>query len=244
MMAAPDLTGKTALVTGASRGIGRSIALALAKAGAHVLALARTPGALEELDDEIKAAGGAASLIPMDLVEGDGIERLAGALMERFDALDILVLNAGSLGELAPIPDIDPKVWNHTLDLNVTANWRLLRALDPMLRKSADARVIGLSSRVGGEAPKPYWGIYGVTKAASDMLLKTYAEEMAKTNVHVSLIAPGAMRTDMRKLAMPGEDPETLPHPDELIPLVHHLLTRKEREPLRVSFKEWREENG
>ena len=238
-MTQPDLSGKTALVTGASRGIGKSIALGLAKSGAHVLALARTPGALEELDDEIKAAGGKASLIPMDLVSDDGIERLAGALTERFPALDILVLNAGSLGELAPLPDIDPKIWKHTLDLNVTANWRLLRALDPLLRKSADARVIGLSSRVGGEAAKAFWGSYAVTKAAFDMLLKTYAEETAKTAVHVSLISPGPMRTDMRKLAMPGEDPATLPHPDELLPLVYHLLTREEREPLRISFKEW-----
>ena len=241
-MAAPDLSGKTALVTGASRGIGRSIALALAKSGAHVLALARTAGALEELDDDIRAAGGKASLVPMDLVEGDGIERLAGALAERFAALDILVLNAGSLGELAPIPDIDPKVWNHTLALNVTANWRLLRALDPMLRKSADARVIGLSSRVGGEAAKAFWGAYGVTKAAFDMLLKTYAEETAKTSIRTSLVSPGPMRTDMRKVAMPGEDPMTLPHPDELVPLVYHLLTRDEREPLRISFREWRGE--
>ena len=238
-MTQPDLSGKTALVTGASRGIGRSIALGLAKAGEHVLALARTAGALEELDDEIKAAGGKASLIPMDLVGGDGIERLAGALTERFPALDILVLNAGSLGELAPLPDIDPKVWKHTLDLNVTASWRLIRALDPLLRKSADARVIGLSSRVGGEAAKAFWGTYAVTKAAFDMVLKTYAEEMEKTPVHVSIISPGPMRTDMRKLAMPGEDPETLPHPDELLPLVYHLLTREEREPLRISFKEW-----
>ena len=240
-MAAPDLSGKTALVTGASRGIGRSIAIALAKSGAHILALARTAGALEELDDDIRAAGGKASLIPMDLTEGDGIERLAGALQGRFPALDILVLNAGALGELAPVPDIDPKVWQHTLDINVTTNWRLLRALDPMLRASADARVIGLSSRVGGEAPKAFWASYAVTKAAFDMLLRTYAEEMAKTNVHVSLISPGPMRTDMRKLAMPGEDPKTLPHPDELIPLVYHLLTREEREPLRISFREWRE---
>ncbi len=238
-LAFPDFTGKTALVTGASRGIGRSIALGLAKAGAHVLALARTAGALEELDDEIRAAGGKASLIPMDLVSGDGIEQLAGALKDRFPALDILVLNAGSLGELAPVPDIDPKVWTHTLDLNVTANWRLLRALDPMLRQSADARVVGLSSRVGGEAPKAFWGSYAVTKAAFDMLLRTYAEETAKTKVHVSLISPGPMRTDMRKLAMPGEDPQTLPVPDELLPLVFHVLTREERDPLRISFKEW-----
>ena len=239
-MTLPDLSGKTALVTGASRGIGRSIALSLAKKGAHVLALARTPGALEELDDEIKAAGGKASLIPMDLVEGDGVERLAGALQDRFPAIDILVLNAATLGELAPVPDIDPKVWKNALDLNVTANWRLLRALDPMLRKSPDARVIGLSSRIGGEVPRAYWGAYAVTKAAFDMLLKTYAEEVEKTSMHVSIIDPGAMRTNMRKLAMPGEDPETLPHPDELLPLVYDLLTREAREPVRVAFKEWK----
>ena len=237
---APDLTGKTALVTGASRGIGRSIALSLAKAGAHVLALARTAGALEELDDEIKTAGGKATLIPMDLVEGDGVEKLAGALIDRFEALDILVLNAASLGELAPVADIDPKVWKHTLDLNVTANWRLVRALDPMLRKSADARIIGLSSRVGGEAAKPFWGVYGVSKAAFEMLLETYAAEMTKTNVNVAVINPGAMRTDMRALAMPGEDPQSLPHPDELLPLVHHLLTRAGQTPLRVSFADWK----
>ena len=240
-MTAPDLSGKTALVTGASRGIGRSIALALAGRGAHVIALARTAGALEALDDEIRAAGGKATLAPMDLVEGDGIERLAGALSGRFDALDILVLNAGSLGELAPLPDIDPKLWNHTLDLNVTANWRLIRALDPMLRRAARADVIGLSSRVGGEAAKAYWGVYATTKAAFDMMMKTYAEETAKSPVRVSLISPGPMRTAMRKVAMPGEDPQTLPHPDELLPLAYHLLTREEREPLRISFREWRE---
>jgi len=243
-MTAPNLTGKTALVTGASRGIGRSIAVALAKAGAEVLALARTAGALEELDDAIRAEGGKAVLIPLDLAADEGVEKLAGALQGRYSALDILVLNAGSLGELAPIPDIDARVWQNTLALNVTANWRLIRALDPMLRAAKRADVIGLSSRVGGEAAKAYWGAYAVTKAASDMLLKTYAEEMAKSSVHVSLISPGPMRTAMRAQAMPGEDPETLPHPDEIVPLVYHLLTREVREPLRISFREWREKNA
>jgi NAD(P)-dependent dehydrogenase (short-subunit alcohol dehydrogenase family) len=176
----------------------------------------------------------------MDLVEGDGIERLAGALSGRFAALDILVLNAGVLGELAPLSDIDPKVWKHTLDLNVTANWRLIRALDPMLRRAARADVIGLSSRIGGEAAKAYWGAYATTKAAFDMMMRTYAEEMEKTAVRVSLISPGPMRTGMRKVAMPGEDPQTLPHPDELVPLIFHMLTREEREPLRISFRDWR----
>ncbi len=240
-MAAPDLTGKIALVTGASRGIGRSIALSLAKAGAQVLALARTHGALEELDDEIRAIGGKASLIPFDLAEGDNIERLAGALGERFEALDILVLNAASLGELAPIPDIDPKVWVHTLNLNVTANWRLLRALDPLLRKSADARVVALTSKVGGETARAYWGAYAVSKAGLEMLIKTYAEETKKTNIKSAIIDPGAMRTDMRKVAMPGEDPATLPHPDEILPVFFEALTREERLPLRLSFSEDRQ---
>lgn len=236
-MTLPNLSGRTALVTGASRGIGRAIAYGLARAGAHVIAVARTAGALEELDDAIRAAGGKATLVPADLAEGDGVERLAGALGERLPALDILVLNAAILGELAPVPDIDPKLWQKALDLNVTVNWRLLRALDPLLRKSSDARVIGLTSRVGGEAAKAYWGLYGVTKAAFDMLLETYAAEMANTQVRVALLNPGPMRTHMRALAMPGEDPMSLPHPDEIVPLVYDLVTRAEREPLRVSFK-------
>ena len=220
----PDLSGKTALVTGASRGIGKAMAVSLAKAGAHILALARTSGGLEELDDEIKAVGGSASLIPMDLVEGDGIERLAGALAGRFETIDILLANAASLGELAPLPDIDPKVWNHTLDLNLTVNWRLLRALDPMLRKSNDARVIFITSRVGGEIARAYWGAYAVSKAAMEMLAQTYAEEMSKTNVRVAVIDPGAMRTSMRAQAMPGEDRDTLPDPTALTPLLYHAF--------------------
>ncbi len=239
-MTAPDLTGKTALVTGASRGIGRAIAIALAKAGAHVLALARTGGALEELDDEIKAAGGTASLIPMDIVEGDGIERLAGALMERFDALDILVLNAASLGELAPLPDIDPKVWRHTLDLNVTANWRLLRALDPILRKAPDGRALFLTSKVGGDVARPFWGAYAISKAALEMLAETYAEEMKQTSMRVAVIDPGAMRTDMRAQAMPGEDPASLPAPEELVPMVFDALTQDDAAFRRYVFRDWR----
>lgn len=234
-MAAPDLSGKTALVTGASRGIGRSIAIALAKAGAQVLAVARTTGALEELDDEIRSFGGKASLVPFDLTDGEGIERLAGALSERFEALDILVLNAASIGELAPVADIDPKVWVHTLNLNVTANWRLLRALDQMLRKSTDARVITLTSKVGGEEARAFWGAYAVSKAALEMLIETHAAETLKTNIHHAIIDPGAMRTDMRKVAMPGEDPETLPHPDEIVPTLFEAITRKTREPIKLT---------
>lgn len=233
-MSAPDLSGKTALVTGASRGIGRSIAIALAKAGSQVIALARTTGALEEVDDEIRSFGGKASLVPFDLTDSEGIERLAAALSERFGALDILVLNAASLGELAPVADIDPKVWVHTLNLNVTANWRLLRALDPMLRKSADARVVALTSKVGGEEARAFWGAYAVSKAALEMLIETHAAEMKNTTIRHAIIDPGAMRTDMRKVAMPGEDPMTLPHPDEIVPVFFEAITRKDREPLKL----------
>lgn len=235
---APDLSGKIALVTGASRGIGRALALTLAKAGAHVLALARTSGGLEELDDEIRAAGGKASLIPMDLTEGDNIEKLAGALGERFGRIDILIGNAATLGELTPIADLAPKVWMRTMDLNVTANWRLIRAFDPLLRKSEDARAIFLTSRVGGEQARAYWGAYAVSKAALEMLAATYAEETRNSAVRVSVIDPGAMRTAMRAEAMPGEDPATLPAPEELAPALYRALTADTHDLARISFRE------
>ncbi len=221
----PDLSGKTALVTGASRGIGRAVALGLAKAGAHVLAVARTTGGLEELDDEIRAAGGVCSLINFDLVEGDGIERLPEALGGRFEKIDILFANAAALGELGPLVDVDPKIWNHVFALNLTANWRLLRALDPLLRKSDDARVLFMTSRVGGEHARAHWGPYGVSKAALEHLAETYAMENEQTSISVGVIDPGAMRTGMRASAMPGEDPETLPAPDALLPTVFDALS-------------------
>jgi len=237
----PDLSDKTALVTGASRGVGRAMALALARAGAHVLALARTSGGLEELDDEIRAIGAKASLIPMDLTGSDSIEQLAGALGQRIEKLDILVANAAMLGELAPLTDIDPKVWLKTLDLNVTANWRLIRALDPLLQKSGGARVVFLTSRVGGEQARAFWGGYAVSKAAMEMLAKTYAEENRTTKLRVAIIDPGAMRTKMRAQAMPGEDPETLPAPEELAPLVYHAIAPAyDGIGERLVFREWR----
>ncbi len=235
----PDLSGKVALVTGASRGIGRAVAVALAKAGAHVLALARTVGALEELDDEIREFDGKASLIPLDLVEGDGIERLAGALADRFDKIDILVANAATLGELAPLTDIDPKVWQGTINLNLTVNWRLIRAFDPLLRNAPDARVLFLTSRVGGEVERPYWGAYAVSKAALEMLARTYAAEMASSSVKVAIIDPGAMRTGMRAQAMPGEDQATLPAPEELSPLLYQAVTGDNDALTRLSFRDW-----
>ena len=241
MTNSPDLSGKTALVTGASRGIGRAVAVGLAKAGAHVLALARTTGGLEELDDEIKAAGGSCSLINADLIDGDIIERLPEALGGRFNCVDILFANAAALGELGPLADVDPKIWNHVLALNLTANWRLIRALDPMLRNSADARVLFLSSGVGGERARANWGPYGVSKAALEHLAETYALENEHSSISVGVINPGAMRTSMRASAMPGEDPSTLPSPEELIPMVYEALSEPAGPFKRWVFREWRQ---
>lgn len=212
--------GKTALVTGASRGIGRAAALALGSNGAHVLALARTVGGLEELDDEITKAGGKASLIPADLTQFDAIDQLGPALARRFSSLDILVLNAGSLGELAPVADISPTAWRRAFDVNVEANWRLLRTLDPLLRASAAARIVVISSRVGGEVARAFWGAYGASKAALEVLAETYALEMKTTGLRVAIIDPGVMRTRMRAEAMPGEDASTLADPSEIAPLI------------------------
>ncbi len=225
MRAIPHLSGKIALVTGASRGIGRASSLALARAGAHVLALARTVGGLEELDDEITKNGGKASLIPADLGDFEIVDQLGSALSTRFGRLDILVLNAGVLGELAPLTDIAPKAWRRTFDINVEANWRLLRTLDPLLRASGAARVIVLTSRIGGEIARPFWGAYAASKAALEMLAKTYAEETRQAGVRVAIVDPGAMRTRMRAEAMPGEKPETLPDPSEIAPLIVHAAS-------------------
>ncbi len=215
-----EFTGKIALVTGASRGIGRAAAVALGAAGAHVILLARTVGGLEETDDEIRRAGGKATLIPADLSDFAAIDQLGPAIGQRFGRIDILVLNAGVLGELAPISDIAPKVWRQVFDVNVEANWRLLRALDPYLRASEAARVLVITSRVGGEVAKPFWGVYAASKAALEMLARTYAEEMKSSGVRVALLDPGAMRTKLRASAMPGEKAETLPEPGAIAPLI------------------------
>ncbi len=237
----PDLTGKVALVTGASRGIGRAAALMLAEAGAHVLALARTVGALEELDDEIKAAGGTASLIPADLADEAAIEQLGPVLAARFGKLDIFIGAAGDLGELAPLPDVAPKTWRRVIETNLTANYLLIRTLDPLLRAAGAARVIFLTSRVGGAEPRAFWGPYAVSKAGLEMLARTYAMEARIAGVRVAIIDPGAMRTKMRAQAVPGEDPASLPHPDELRPLLFAALSPDyDGEAERLVFREWR----
>jgi NAD(P)-dependent dehydrogenase (short-subunit alcohol dehydrogenase family) len=201
-----SLNGKIALVTGASRGIGHATALALARAGAHVVAVARTVGGLEELDDAIRPGGGAATLVPLDLKDHDGIARLGAALNDRYGRLDILIGNAGVLGPLSPLGHVEPKAWDDVLAVNVTANWHLIRSMDPLLRLSPAGRAVFLTSGVGS-TPRAYWGPYAVSKAAVEAMARTYAAETVSTNVRVNLFSPGPTRTRMRAAAMPGEDP-------------------------------------
>jgi NAD(P)-dependent dehydrogenase (short-subunit alcohol dehydrogenase family) len=213
-MASP-LSGRTALVTGASRGIGRAVALALAQSGAHVIAVARTVGGLEELDDEIKTAGGSATLVPLDLKDYEGIARLGGALFERFRTLDVLVGNAGILGPLSPLSHVEPKAWDDVMAVNVTSNWHLIRCMEPLLLKSDAGRAVFLSSGVSWMA-RAYWGPYAVSKAALNTMVQTWAAETAKTNLRVNLFTPGPIRTRMRAQAMPGEDPMSLETPEQV----------------------------
>jgi NAD(P)-dependent dehydrogenase (short-subunit alcohol dehydrogenase family) len=220
----PGLSGRIALITGASRGIGRACAIALAQAGAHVILVARTVGGLEEADDAIQKVGGTATLVPMDLRDFDAIDRLGASIYERWGKLDALLGNAGVLGTLTPLAQIGPKQFQEVMDVNVTANWRLIRSMDPLLRQSAAARVVFISS---GAAKKhtPYWGAYAVSKAALEMLALTYAAECIGSTVKVNLLNPGPMRTAMRAKAMPGEDPNDLVTPEAVTPKVVEMLS-------------------
>ena len=209
------LEGKVALVTGASRGLGRAAALALAKQGAHIIATARTQGGLEELDDEVKAAGSSATLVPMDMMDYPAIDRLGAAIFERWKRLDILIGNAGLFGKFTPVPHIEPKSWDEVMAVNVTANYRLLRSCDPLLRMAPHGRAVFITSGAAHSATA-YWGVYSVSKAALEAMVKTYAAEMATTPVRANLFSPGPTRTKMRAAAMPGEDPMTLPPADEV----------------------------
>lgn len=199
---------KLALVTGASRGIGAATARTLAAAGYHVVLTARTAAGLEDVENSIHDAGGSATIAPLDLTDGDLIGRLASAISGRWDALDLLVLNAAMLGTLSPVPHIDPKEFAKVMTLNVTAQATMIAAFDPMLRASKDARVVGITSSVGA-APRAYWGAYGASKAAFDTLLGAYADE-TNGRIKVAIVDPGATRTAMRARAYPGEDPATL----------------------------------
>ena len=210
------LAGRVALVTGASRGIGKAVARLFAQEGAEMVLVARTVGGLEELDDEIRQLTGRTSLlVPLDLKEFEAIDRLGAALYERYGKLDVLVGNAGDLGTLSPLGHIEPAEWQRVLDLNLTANWRLIRSLDPLLRRSEAGRAIFVSSSVG-QVARPFWGTYAVSKAALEMLVRVYAQEIRETKVRVNLLDPGRTRTGMRAQAYPGEDPKTLPMPEEI----------------------------
>ena len=218
------LAGRVALVTGASRGIGRAAALALAEAGAHVVAVARTVGGLEELDDAIRAKGGTATLVPLDLKDFAGIDRLGGALHERWGRLDMLLGNAGLLGAITPLAHLEPRVWDDVMAVNVTANWRLIRSLDPLLRRSSAGRALFVTSGITRSC-RPYWGAYSASQAALEALVRTYAGEIAQTRVKANLLAPGPLRTAMRAQGRPGEDPMTLKPPEALAPDIVRMLS-------------------
>lgn len=218
------MSGRVTLVTGASRGIGRAAALALAREGAHVVLVARTVGGLEELDDEIRSGGGSATLVPLDVKDFPALDRLGASIFERWGKLDAFLGNAATLGQLTPIAQLQPRIFQELLDVNVTANWRLIRSLDPLLKRSDAGRVLFLTS---GAARKhtPYWGGYAMSKAALESIALTYAAECAGTAVKVNLLNPGPLRTRMRAKAMPGEDPATLNPPETVCPFIVGLLS-------------------
>lgn len=221
---AKPLSGKTALVTGASRGIGAATATALAAEGAHVILVARKVKALEVVEDAIHAAGGTSTIAPLDLMEPDAVSRLAAAIAGRWDTLDIMVLAAAYLPELTPASQMEPKQFNQALLTNVMATQALIAGFDPLLRRAAAGRIIGLTSSVGA-APRPYWGAYGATKAAFENLLATYAAEVERLSpLRVAIVDPGATRTEMRARAYPGEDPQSVKTPDVVAARLTALL--------------------
>ncbi len=218
-----NLEGRIALVTGASRGIGYFTALELAKAGAHVIACARTVGGLEELDDAIKAVGGSATLVPFDLADMEAIDRLGGSIFERWGKLDILVANAGMLGVISPIGHIEAKVFEKVMNINVNATWRLIRSVDPLLIRSDAGRAVIMSSGAAHKC-RPFWSAYSASKAAVEALARTWAGETQSTPLRITSVDPGATRTAMRAQAVPGEDPMSLPHPSEVAKAILPLL--------------------
>jgi NAD(P)-dependent dehydrogenase (short-subunit alcohol dehydrogenase family) len=219
------LAGKLALVTGASRGIGAATAEALAEAGAHVILVARTTAALEEVEERIHSGGGSATIAPLDLTDGESIGKLAVAIAERWQKLDVLVLNAAMLGSLTPVQDIDPKEYSRLLSLNLLANQALIAAFDPLLKKAERADIIALTSSVGAE-PRAFWGAYGSSKAALESLLGAYADEteyLGRLRIHI--VDPGATRTRMRAIAFPGEEPDSVKPPESVAVAIAERLT-------------------
>lgn len=215
---------RIAFVTGATRGIGRAAALALAKSGCHVILSGRTVGALEEVDDEIRAAGGTASILKLNLMNAEKLDALGPSLYERWQKLDIIVSAAGVLGRLGPLTHLPDEIWNETIAINLTANWRLIRTLDPLLRRSDAGRAVFLSSGAA-RRNRAYWGPYSASKAALESLVKTYANELETTPAKANLLDPGATRTKMRAKAFPGEDPETLKAPESLAPVILEMTS-------------------
>jgi NAD(P)-dependent dehydrogenase (short-subunit alcohol dehydrogenase family) len=216
---APSLTNRIALVTGASRGIGHATARSLAKAGAHIIAVARTQGGLEELDDEIRKDGGSATLVPLSLTDTDGLARLGAALNERHGRLDILVGNAGIAGPSSPLGHIDLKPWNDVVGVNVTANFQLIRCMEPLLKNSDAGRAVFVTASASHRAPA-YRGPYAASKAALETLVRVWANETATTDIRVNLFSPGPVRTRMRATVFPGEDPMTLDTPEQVAELI------------------------
>jgi NAD(P)-dependent dehydrogenase (short-subunit alcohol dehydrogenase family) len=244
MKSKKPLKDRLALVTGASRGIGRAVALGLADAGAHVVVVARTIGALEELDDEIRTAGGKATLLQLDLSKGDKIDQIGPTLFQRWGKLDILVANAGMLGPLSPLHHVTEDAWKQVIDINLSANWRLIRTLDPLLKRSDAGRAVFVTSgaATGNYA---YWGPYAISKAALEALVKTYAHELADTSVRVNLVNPGPTRTAMRAKAFPGEDPDTLPKPDTLVPMFLELTSPAcDFSGRLINFADWQKQHA
>ena len=230
------LDGRIALVTGASRGIGAATAIELARDGAHVVLVARSVPDLEAVEDKIHAAGGHATIAPVDLTDGESIGRLAKAISERWPALDILVLNAATLGTLAAVPAIDTKEFARQLTLNIAAPQAILAAFDPMLRASKDARVVALTTGVAAQ-PRAYWGAYGASKAALEVLISAYGQEVRNvTSVRTHIVEPGATRTTMRARAYPGEDPATLKTPDVVGRAIANLVASDATDGTRIDL--------
>jgi NAD(P)-dependent dehydrogenase (short-subunit alcohol dehydrogenase family) len=235
------LAGRIAVVTGASRGIGRASALALARAGAHVVATARTQGGLEELDDEIRQATGAgATLVPMDLREADGIDHLGGALNQRFGRIDLLVHAAAVLGALTPVSHLEPKQWDQIVAANLTAPYRLIRSFEPLLKAAPAGRAIFVTTGEGVYS-RAFWGAYAATKSGMETLVRCWADEMEHTKVRAVIVNPGKMRTRMRAEAYPGEDPASLPDPSEIGPMMVELAAADQAAAwVRVNFSDWK----
>lgn len=241
MTSTKRLDGRLAFITGASRGLGRAVALAYAGEGAHVILSGRSVGGLEEVDDEIQKLGGSATLFPLDLRKGDKIDPLGPSIYQRWGKLDVFVANAAILGPLSPLPHVTADSWDAVIETNLSANWRLLRTLDPLLKRSDAGRAIFISSGAS-DGQHAYWGPYAVAKAGLETLAKTYAAECENTPVCVSIVNPGAIRTAMRSKAFPGEDPTTLPLPEDVAPLLVELaLPSSTANGDVIRFREWRD---